>query len=212
MKDRLLLAIGALALLTGLAGLFGVGLVAARDGGTMDMMGSMMMDSRSMAGTMSNSSQPYDLRFLNSMIMHHQGAVMSSRMMIADSRRPEMRALAQAIIKSQTEQIRQMQAWRQQWYGDQADGGTSERMMGAGTGMEGMMGSSGMAGGMMGSDPDRMFLQMMIPHHQMAVDMSNDALQKAEHPEIKNLARQIIEEQTAQIKLMQGYLEAWYPG
>jgi uncharacterized protein (DUF305 family) len=48
---------------------------------------------------------------------------------------------------------------------------------------------------------------MMIPHHQLAIDMSEQALNNAQHPELKELAQQIIDEQSAEIKLMEGYLE-----
>ncbi len=47
----------------------------------------------------------------------------------------------------------------------------------------------------------------MIPHPQMAVDMSEKALDEAGHPELKDLARKIIDEQSAEIELMEGYLE-----
>jgi uncharacterized protein (DUF305 family) len=53
-----------------------------------------------------------------------------------------------------------------------------------------------------------MFLRMMIPHHQMAVDMSDEALSKAEHPDLRNLAQKIRDEQSSEIELMQGYLDA----
>jgi uncharacterized protein (DUF305 family) len=63
--------------------------------------------------------------------------------------------------------------------------------------------------GMMGGDTlDIMFLEMMIPHHQAAVDMSEEALSKAEHPELRDLARKIRDEQSSEIELMQGYLVA----
>jgi uncharacterized protein (DUF305 family) len=52
-----------------------------------------------------------------------------------------------------------------------------------------------------------MFLKMMIPHHQLAVDMADEALSKAEHPELRDLAQEIHDEQSSEIKLMQGYLE-----
>ena len=60
----------------------------------------------------------------------------------------------------------------------------------------------------MGADAtDEMFLEMMIPHHQMAVDMSEQALKCAEHPQLRKLAQKIEDEQSAQIKQMQGYLK-----
>ncbi|MDQ3638314.1 MAG: DUF305 domain-containing protein, partial [Actinomycetota bacterium] len=58
-----------------------------------------------------------------------------------------------------------------------------------------------------GNATDEMFLRMMIPHHQMAVDMAEQALEEAEHPELEELAQTIIDEQTAEIELMQGYLD-----
>ena len=74
-----------------------------------------------------------------------------------------------------------------------------------------MMGNGMMDGsmqGMMGGNAlDTMFLKMMIPHHQMAVDMSDEALSKAEHPELRELAQEIRDEQSSEIMLMQGYLE-----
>jgi len=145
-------------------------------------------------------SAPYDLRFLDEMIMHHEGAIMSARGMIANSSRPELRDLAQRIIAGQQRQVDQMRAWRQQWYPD------APASVG---GMGGMMGGNG--AGMMGGDgTDRMFLRMMIPHHQLAIDMAQDALTNAQHDELKGLAREIIVGQSAEITEMEGYLQAWY--
>jgi uncharacterized protein (DUF305 family) len=39
-------------------------------------------------------------------------------------------------------------------------------------------------GGMM-MDPDRVFIEQMIPHHQDAIDMGNLALERAQHTEIR---------------------------
>ncbi len=66
-------------------------------------------------------------------------------------------------------------------------------------------------GGSMGGDAaDRMFLRMMIPHHQLAIDMARDALQHAQHDELTGLAREISADQSAEIAEMEGYLKAWY--
>ena len=176
-------------------------------------MGSMMDDGGSTSGAMMGSfdeEQPFDLQFIDGMTMHHEGAIMSSEHMISDSERPELRRLAENIRQSQSEQIKQMQEWRGEWYpdGEQTSGmsaGTMDRMMGDGGMMEGMMGGSMQK--MMGADAtDEMFLRMMIPHHQMAVDISEKALREAEHPELENLARTIRDEQSAEIELMRGYL------
>jgi uncharacterized protein (DUF305 family) len=80
-----------------------------------------------------------------------------------------------------------------------------------GVGETGSMMGNGMMGGSMqemmgGNALDIMFLKMMIPHHQMAVDMSDEALSKAEHPELRDLAQNIRDEQSSEIELMKGYL------
>jgi len=99
-----------------------------------------------------------------------------------------------------------MQEWRDEWYPDaEQTSGMPAGMMDDGM-MEQMMGGSMQE--MMGGDAtDEMFLRMMIPHHQMAVEMSEKALDETDHPELKNLARKIIDEQRAEIELMEVYLK-----
>lgn len=54
------------------------------------------------------------------------------------------------------------------------------------------------------------FLEGMIDHHQMALDMANDCLEKAEAESVRELCAQIIVDQSAEIELMRGWLLAWY--
>jgi uncharacterized protein (DUF305 family) len=174
---------------------------------TDSMMGAGGMRDSQMMRSFDEEEKPFDLQFIDMMIPHHQSALMSSEHMISNSKRPEMRQLYENIQKSQYEQIEQMQEWRKEWYPDaeQPSGMMGEEQTGSMMG-NGMMDGS-MQGMMGGNALDTMFLKMMIPHHQMAVDMSNEALSKAEHPELRELAQEIRDEQSSEIKLMQGYLE-----
>ena len=54
------------------------------------------------------------------------------------------------------------------------------------------------------------FLEGMIDHHQMALDMANDCLTKAETETVRTLCRNIIEAQSAEIVQMQTWLRDWY--
>ena len=73
-----------------------------------------------------------------------------------------------------------------------------------------------MDGGMMGnnksasafSGTDIMFAQMMIPHHQQAVDMSTLAETRTTNPEILALAKQIKDAQAPEIKQMTAWIES----
>ncbi len=51
----------------------------------------------------------FDREFIQQMIPHHQMGVMMASMVFNSSQRPEVRNLAQSIIKGQTAEINQMQ-------------------------------------------------------------------------------------------------------
>jgi uncharacterized protein (DUF305 family) len=53
---------------------------------------------------------------------------------------------------------------------------------------------------------DRMFAQMMIPHHEQAVEMSELAKTRSNNPEVLALAQQIHDAQAPEIELMQSWL------
>lgn len=55
---------------------------------------------------------------------------------------------------------------------------------------------------------DIMFAQMMIPHHEQAIEMSDLALERSSDPEILALAQQIKDAQTPEIEQMTGWIES----
>ena len=59
-------------------------------------------------------------------------------------------------------------------------------------------------------DFDKEFIRQMIPHHQSAVKMSEMIAKKTTKPEIRNLAKSIIKNQTAEIKQMEQWYQTWY--
>ena len=56
---------------------------------------------------------------------------------------------------------------------------------------------------------DTEFAQMMIIHHQGAIEMADLAVQQAATPEVKALAERITAAQGPEIELMTGWLESW---
>ena len=57
---------------------------------------------------------------------------------------------------------------------------------------------------------DQQFIDMMVPHHQGAVEMAQIAQQRAEHAEIKALAGSIVTSQNAEIQDMKNWRKAWF--
>lgn len=156
----------------------------------------------------------YDLRFIDAMIMHHQGAVDMANVAQQKSKRQEIQQLAANIITAQNQEIAQMKRWRTAWYpkaGDQPmayDGTMGHMMPMSSQQQQGMMMSQDL--GEADAEFDLRFINAMIPHHQGAVVMAQDALQKSQHKEIKNLAQAIIKAQEGEIKEMEQWRTAWY--
>ncbi|MGW6503386.1 DUF305 domain-containing protein [Nonomuraea angiospora] len=59
------------------------------------------------------------------------------------------------------------------------------------------------------NDADVMFAQMMIPHHEQAVEMADLASTRASDPEVKELAAKIKAAQDPEIQTMKGWLTEW---
>jgi uncharacterized protein (DUF305 family) len=81
------------------------------------MMHGGMMGFETDVKTLENA-KPFDKEFIEQMIVHHQMAVMMGQMLLRGTARPEMKRLAENIIVAQTEEINQMRAWYNAWYGN----------------------------------------------------------------------------------------------
>lgn len=160
-------------------------------------------------GMMKSGAQG-DRTFIEMMIPHHDGAVKMADIMLKRTKRPELRQLATAIKRDQTREIGQMKTWYKQWYK------TSMPSTPKSGGM-GMMSGGGMANMMTAqvqklstaTDSDRVFLEEMIPHHKMALMMTAHIVD-SDRPEIRTLAKNIMQTQTAEIEQMRQWYNTWY--
>jgi uncharacterized protein (DUF305 family) len=57
---------------------------------------------------------------------------------------------------------------------------------------------------------DRQFIDMMVPHHEGAIEMAKIAQQRAEHAEIRELAAAIIRAQDEEIRQMKAWRKSWF--
>ncbi|MEH1867918.1 MAG: DUF305 domain-containing protein [Nostoc sp.] len=184
----------------------------AKDKQMMNHGGGMMNHSMGMDLGLADAN--FDLRFIDAMIPHHQGAVEMANVAQVKSKRPEIKKLADNIIKSQNQEITQMKQWRQAWYpkaGDKPMAYNSQMghmMEMSSDQMKTMMMSQDL--GAADAEFDLRFINAMIPHHEGAVTMGQDALSKSKRPEIKKLAQEIVKAQEIEIKEMQQWRKAWY--
>jgi uncharacterized protein (DUF305 family) len=64
---------------------------------------------------------------------------------------------------------------------------------------------------MMQASSEFEFLSLMIPHHEEAIATAQRVLEYSNRPEMREFARNIINVQTAEIRQMKTWLDAWYP-
>lgn len=170
-----------------------------------------LMKIRKMKSGMKDSSPdaanaPYDLQFLDSMIEHHQSAIDMAKPISEKSDEPKLKAFAEKISVNSNKEIAQMKNWREKWFPEKPAALNME-LPGMADSMKGISVKKLDAGG--GKQMDLRFIEMMTTHHQGAITLSEEALNKAEHSEIKTLASQIIKAQEAEIKQMQDWKTAW---
>lgn len=168
---------------------------------------------QSMSMELGPADAEFDLRFVDAMIPHHQGAVEMAKEAQQKSKRPEIQKLAADIIKAQDKEIAQMKQWRQAWYPKAATPIAYNSQMGhsmpmSQDQMKDMMMSMDL--GAANAEFDLRFLNAMIPHHDGAVTMAQDALSKSKRSQIKQLAQDIIKSQETEIAQMKQWKQAWY--
>lgn len=97
-----------------------------------------------------------------------------------------------------------MQGMMGNMMGDLKDGKIMDGMM------KGCMMQSAMKESMRqnGSFSDKAFLSAMIPHHEAAVEMANDALKNGKDAQVKQWAEAVVADQQAEIKQMHEWLAA----
>lgn len=153
-----------------------------------------------------------DLAFVRDMIPHHQQALEMARMATQGTDDPEILQLAAKIEAAQDPEIEQMTGWLEAWGDDAPPTSMDHGDMGHGTGeeMPGMMTAEEMAelDGLQGTNWERMFLAMMIRHHEGAIEMARAQLSDGQHPDVTALAEQVVADQEAEIDEMTTLLEA----
>ena len=159
-----------------------------------------------------------DQRFIAAMIPHHQGAIAMAELALRKARRPEIRALAQRIISSQSQEIGQMRQWYQQWYGAPVPMLEAYAHGGMGMGGHGMgMGIGGpsrpgtdLAALSRAQDFDRAFLAAMVAHHRMGVMMAAMAQIHTRHLELLDLEQAMVRVQSSEINQMEAWARQWF--
>jgi uncharacterized protein (DUF305 family) len=181
--------------------------------GTGDMAGMSGTKTKASAGSSapapsgtpaSEAKNPADVLFATMMIPHHAQAIAMADIALKRATDPKVVALAPKVKAAQGPENERMTGWLTGW-------GEAVPDASGGSDMSDMHSMGGQTGGMMSAQEmtdlrkaagpafDRMWLQMMVRHHQGAVEMAKTELAKGTNPESKQLARSIIDAQSAEV-------------
>lgn len=145
----------------------------------MDIMNKSMQEMKSMQST----GNP-DNDYANMMKAHHLSAIEMAQVEVAQGSDANLKAMAQKMIDDQQKDVAEFNSFLS---GHNAHGGGDAFHKEAMAMMNNMKMDMDMSGPV-----DKQFAQMMITHHQQAVDMSNSYLKNGAHEEkIKSMANKI---------------------
>ncbi|WP_026536473.1 DUF305 domain-containing protein [Arthrobacter sp. H14] len=158
-----------------------------------------------------------DAGFARDMQRHHAQAVEMSMVIREQSTDPEIRTMGYDIALTQQHQVGQMFAWLRDWSLPQVTGAEPMSWMPGNASHTGVAMENGRMPGMAspddmerlrnltGEEADRLYLNLMIQHHQAGVEMAEAAL-AASTETVRSFAEKSIASQASEIKVMEQML------
>ena len=161
----------------------------------------------SIAGT---RYSPDDVRFMQDMIPHHHQALEMAELVADRTNRPELVDVAGRINASQRDEIAFMQQWLRE-RGESVPDPTAHHAMHMAHQMAGMATPEQMAelAAASGTAFDRLFLQLMIRHHEGAVTMVDELREQpgsAFDPVLFEFTNDVVNDQSVEIERMNALL------
>lgn len=154
----------------------------------------------------SSTHNSQDVDFSRAMIPHHGQAVEMARLADTRAQTPRVKELADQIEAAQQPEIDKMNGWLESWGEGTVDpSDPADEHAGHGTSMPGMMSADEMSklSSTTGTAFDRTFLQMMVEHHNGAIEMAKDESAKGKDAEVRSLAKTIASSQQTEITEME---------
>ncbi|MFC9184511.1 DUF305 domain-containing protein [Streptomyces globisporus] len=146
-----------------------------------------------------------DIAFAKGMIPHHRQAVEMADLAPSRAGSAEVKKLADEIKKAQGPEIKTLSGWLTSWGEEIPAEGAMDHSM---HGMGGMMTAEDMESLQKASGKafDTAFMEMMIKHHEGAVEMAKTEKADGSFPDAKKMADAIITSQSAEISRMNSLL------
>jgi uncharacterized protein (DUF305 family) len=148
-----------------------------------------------------------DAAFITDMTPHHESAVAMANLAREQAEHPEIRALADDIVATQEGEVSMMRTIRR----DMEHVGGEDQNAGQMGMSDRDMGTDVDPAQLDGAKPfDRVFIDLMVPHHAVAIAMAREQLAKGIQPALKEMAEAIIDAQSTEIARLKKWRKRWY--
>ena len=135
-----------------------------------------------------------DLRYIDEMIAHHKGAIILAEKTLDKTQKPEIKELAQDIIKNEPIAIDELYKWKKNWYG-QTKKVSDPTVANLGENDETF---------------DLRFLNALIFHHKTGIMMTEEVRFKSSRSEILNNADVVENFLEGSLKKLTDWRLEWY--
>lgn len=134
-----------------------------------------------------------DLRYVNTMIAHHRGAILIAEQ-AEKSERSEVRELVSEIQKNEPVLIDELYGWKKDWYGDTrlVPDPVVPKL------------------GMYNETFDLRFLNALIAHHEVGIAMTREVRLKSSRSEVLDNANVVEAFLTQSASVLKGWRSEWY--
>lgn len=155
------------------------------------------------SSTVSTAYNDQDIAFAQMMVPHHQQALDMAKLAAEKATDQGVKDLASRVQGAQDPEIQKLNTLLESWGVRGMSSMDHSSMSGHGMMTEDRMAQLEQA---TGAGFDRLWLQMMIEHHEGAVTMAKAEVEQGTNPDAKALAQQVVDAQVAEITEMQGML------
>ncbi|MFJ9324046.1 DUF305 domain-containing protein [Streptomyces globisporus] len=143
-----------------------------------------------------------DFRYAQMMIEHHGQALVMTELAPERASQSTVKRLAERIAAGQKPEIGAMEGWLKR------NGGDKHKQHHDHSGMPGMATEAQLEKlrGAEGKTFDKLFLELMITHHQGAITMATEALTEGNDIFVEEMASDVVAQQTVEINRMRGMM------
>jgi uncharacterized protein (DUF305 family) len=164
------------------------------------------MDHTAMTSSPGAADAPLELQFIDTMIVHHQGAVDMAKLVDGRTENRQLQSFADGVIAAQEREIAEMTRMRSTRFTDKPRAINMD-FPGMRDGMSGM--DMKELQGLSGTAFDLAFARQMISHHEGAVGMAKAVTATNGDPELRKLGETVIKDQTGEIAQLKKWISEW---